>query len=117
MTQAPSRQERRANPRFSPSPSGTNPLVATVGLDPRAALVLDLSRNGIGLLTTAPPPDGSVVPVWLPRRHEPTSALLLVCVIHSFRQPDELFRVGGELVDEDSRRAALDFLPAPPSLN
>jgi hypothetical protein len=104
--------ERRAVARFPFPPHGSNPLVATVGLFPRCALVLDLSTRGIALLVPWPPPVGSVIPVWVAGRRAGPSPLLLVAVVYVLPQ-DGLYRVGGHFVDEASAEAARALLPLP----
>src|SRR5262249_38212076 len=61
VTSAP--QERRTSPRHAFATSGSNPVVATVGLVPRAAFVADLSSGGAGRLPPPPPPRGGIVPL------------------------------------------------------
>src|SRR5262245_50573369 len=96
--------ERRAQARITVLDQGSNPLVATVGLYPRCALVVDLSPRGMGLLTVDPPPEGAVVPVWLPGKPGQGSDLLLVRVIYAVPQEQSLYRLGTELFDEGAAR-------------
>jgi hypothetical protein len=103
--------ERRAAVRHLFAGPGSNPLVATVGLQARCALVHDLSANGIGLLTTQSFSPGALIPVWLPGRHGQPSPLLLVCVVHSAPVRPGLYRIGGRFFDQASSDAASAFLP------
>jgi hypothetical protein len=102
--------ERRSHPRQPLATNGSNPLIATLGVLPRAALICDLSAGGLGLLTTFAPPQGAILPVWLPGPPGEPSRLILATVIHV--QPptgDGLYRVG-IACHEDTGRAALQDL-------
>jgi hypothetical protein len=104
--------ERRVHTRHVFARPGSNPLVATLGVCPRCALVYDLSHGGISLLTAEePPPAGSVVPVWLPAPDGRPSCLLLVSLLYSVAEGRNLFRVGGPFLDEASAAAAGQYLP------
>lgn len=92
--------DRRAHERRPFATEGSNPLVATVGVVPRAAFVCDLSAAGLAMLTTDPPPVGSVVPVWLAVSPSRESQLVLVRVIDVTAVSTELHRVGAESVEE-----------------
>ncbi len=96
--------DRRSHPRQSIANTGSNPVIATVGILPRAALVYDLTPNGLGLLTTFAPPVGALLPVWLPGPPGQPSNLVLVTVIHV--QPpgsDGLFQMGVVCHDDNGR--------------
>jgi hypothetical protein len=95
--------DRRVEPRQPIPTSNSNPLVATVGLLPRPALVSDLSASGLGVLLTNPPPPGSLVPVWLPGEPGRPSLLFLAQVIHLSIDPGPLFRIGLMAIDEAGR--------------
>jgi hypothetical protein len=92
--------ERRVHSRRPFLTTGSNPVVATIGILPRAALVCDLSVGGIGLLVTDPPPVGSIVPVWLAVPPGSPSRLLLVRVVYVQEEANELFRLGLSCLDE-----------------
>ncbi len=79
---------------------GLDPPIATVGLIPRAALVYDLSPNGVGLLTTQPPPVGAIVPVKLAGPPGLSSCLILGEIVHNSPETDGLFRVGVVCLEE-----------------
>lgn len=79
--------------------TGSNPVLVTAGVLPRAALVADLSTAGLGLLATFAPPVGSVLPVWVPGRPGETSTVVLVKVIHVVPGPDNLYRIGTTVHD------------------
>jgi hypothetical protein len=111
----PAVSERRAHPRHRLATTGSNPLVATVGIWPRCALVYDLSLGGISLLITQPPPVGSVVPVWLAGAHPPPATPLLVTIIYLLPHGDNLYRVGGQFLDESSAEVIRAHLPAGPT--
>src|SRR3954447_26324590 len=86
--------ERRHEFRRPIATTGSNPVIVTAGVLPRAALLSDLSPLGLGLVTTFAPPVGSVLPVWLPGRPGETSNLVLVNVIHVRPSSDSLFQLG-----------------------
>ena len=96
--------ERRLQPRRQVMTGGSNPLIATLGVLPRAALICNLSTCGLGLLTTFAPPEGAILPVWLPGPPGQPSGLILGTVIH-VQQPaaDGLYRVGIACHDECGR--------------
>jgi hypothetical protein len=75
--------------------------------------VHDLSLHGISLLMTQPPPVGSVVPVWLVGPAGAPTAPLLVTVVYTLPHGENLYRVGGQLVDETSTEVVRALLPAP----
>src|SRR5262245_2559987 len=90
--------------------NGSNPVIVTAGVLPRAALVSDVSSLGLGLLTTFAPPVGSLLPVWLPGRPAEPSDLLLVSVIHVRPSTDSLFHVGTACHDEGSAALLREFV-------
>jgi hypothetical protein len=92
--------ERRFHSRHRFALGGFDPPIATVGLVPRAALVTDLSPTGVGLLTTQPPPIGSIVPVKLAGPPGLPSCLILGEIVHHSLEPDGLFRVGVSCLEE-----------------
>lgn len=94
--------ERRLHTRHRVALHGSNPVVATFGVLPRAAFVHDLSATGIAVLTTEPPPVGSVVPIWLPRAHGEASQLALARVAYAEPVDRGLHRVGMASLDESS---------------
>src|SRR3954451_19200526 len=100
MPGAPS--ERRHQSRHRLEMTGSNPVIVTAGVLPRAALLSDLSPQGMGMLTTFAPPVGSVLPVWLPGKPGETSNLVLVNVIHVNPSSDSLFQLGTACHDEAS---------------
>src|SRR5262249_53553517 len=102
--------DRRAQPRRPIPTSGSNPLVATLGLLPRPALVCDLSPTGLGVLLTNPPPPGTLVPVWLPGEPGRPSLLFLAQVMHLSIDPGPLFHVGLMAIDEPGRAVLAEAL-------
>jgi hypothetical protein len=103
--------ERRSHPRQQVTIRGSNPLIVTLGVLPRAALIHDLCPDGLGLLTTFAPPIGAIVPVWAPSSPGEPSALILAVVIH-VQEPtgDGLYRVGLACHDEGGRRVLRDLI-------
>jgi hypothetical protein len=103
--------ERRSHPRRQLVTSGSNPLIATLGVLPRAALVCDISPQGLGLLTTFAPPVGAILPVWLPGPPGQPSGLILATVVH-VQEPasDGLYRVGIACHDESGRSMLRDLI-------
>lgn len=91
--------DRRSHPRRSLPTADSNPLVATVGLLPRTAIVCDVSARGIGVLLTDPPAPGTLVPVWLPGVIGEPSLMLLAQVAHVSADSGPLFRVGLACID------------------
>lgn len=106
----PGPNERRRQPRRSISTTGSNPVVATMGIVPRAALVCDLSPEGIGLVTTDPPPVGSIVPVWLAIPPGNPSTLLLGRVIYVRATSPDLHRVGLSWLDDSGQTTLVELL-------
>jgi hypothetical protein len=108
---APS-EERRVQDRHRFASGGFDPPIATIGLVPRAALVCDLSPAGIGLITTYSPPVGAIVPVVLSGPPGSASTLILGTVVHSSSEPDGLFHVGVDCLEEclNVLRATIDRL-------
>ena len=103
--------ERRSHPRRLFAATGSNPLIATLGVLPRAALVCDISPAGLGLLTTFAPPVGAILPVWLATSPGEPSALLLATVVHV--QPpssDGLYRMGVSCHDDSGRVVLRDLM-------
>jgi hypothetical protein len=94
--------ERRGHARRRLQTAGSNPTIATVGVVPRAALVVDVSPTGLGLLTTFAPLVGSILPVWLPGAPGEASSLVLAHVIHVQPPTENLYRVGAACSDEAS---------------
>src|SRR5262245_14655199 len=92
--------ERRNELRHRLALNGSNPVVVTAGVLPRAALVSDVSSLGLGLLTTFAPPVGSVLPVWLPGLPGDPSDVALLNVIHVRPGTGRLFHVGTVCHDE-----------------
>jgi hypothetical protein len=90
--------------------TGSNPVIVTAGLLPRAALLCDVSGLGLGLVTTFAPPVGSVLPVWLPGRPGEPSELMLVNVVHVRPTSDSLYHVGTSCHDEASSAALRQFV-------
>ena len=90
--------------------TGSNPIIVTAGVLPRAALVSDVSPMGLGILTTFAPPVGSVVPVWLPGPPGESSKLILVSVIHVQPTSDSLYHVGTMCHDEASAALLRELL-------
>src|SRR4051812_43580796 len=101
--------ERRSELRRRLTMTGSNPVIVTAGVLPRAALVCDVSPLGLGLLTTFAPPVGSVLPVWLPGRPGEASDLVLVNVIHVRPSTDSLHHVGTACHDEASGATLREF--------
>jgi hypothetical protein len=96
----PSVSERRSqNRRVFPAKT-SNPLSARIGVVPRGALVVDVSTHGLGLVTTDPPPVGSLVPVWVASHSGPCSELLLGRITHSEPIDRTLHRIGMAYADE-----------------
>jgi hypothetical protein len=90
--------------------TGSNPVIVTAGVLPRAALVSDVSSLGLGLLTTFAPPVGSVLPLWLPGQPGEASDLVLVNVIHVRPSSDCLHHVGIACHDESSAATLREFV-------
>ena len=90
--------------------TGSNPVIVTAGVLPRAALVSDVSSLGLGMLTTFAPPVGSVLPVWLPGQPGDASDLALVSVIHVRPTSDSLYHVGTACHDEGSAALLREFV-------
>ena len=107
--------ERRAHARRQFAEGGSNPLIATLGLVPRAAILCDVGPGGIGLLTTLPPPLGAVVPVWLARPAGTPSILLLATIVYLEPTAEGLFRIGLSCREESiaTLHAFLEELPLP----
>jgi len=84
-------------------------LVASVGVVPRTAFVSDLSTNGLGVVTTDPPPPGTVVPIRVAGPPGPASRLLLARVIYCLVCGEGLYRLGLSCID-DSGMAVLNEL-------
>src|SRR5262245_22773743 len=97
-----STSERRNELRHRLAMTGSNPVVVTAGVLPRAAVVCDVSPSGMGMLTTFAPPVGSVLPVWLPGEPGSSSELVLVSVVHVRPTTDSLHQVGTACHDEAS---------------
>jgi hypothetical protein len=106
--------ERRAEARSRLAQEDCPP-VATLGLVPRAALVCDISGAGLGLLTTVAPPEGAVVPVWLPGPPGTASELLLATVVYARPAGHGLYRVG-LACREESRPQLRHFVERLPGL-
>ena len=103
--------ERRSQQRRHLATNGSNPVIATVGILPRAALVSDLSDEGLGLLTTFAPPLGAILPVWLPAPPGQPSHFLLATVVHvQSPSPDNLFQVGITCHDDAGRAILRELL-------
>jgi hypothetical protein len=102
--------EQRNDVRYRLQTTGSNPIIVTAGVLPRAALVCDLSSRGLGLLATFAPPVGSVLPVWLPGQPGEVSSVILVHVIHVQPATDALHRIGAVCHDEPSAAALAEFL-------
>lgn len=92
--------ERRRHDRRSISSNGSNPLVATIGVVPRAALINDIGPGGISLLSTDPPPVDSIVPLWLAVPIGSPSRLIFVRLVHVSPAGGDLYRIGAAAVDE-----------------
>jgi len=92
--------ERRIQPRFIIGPFGSSPLLATLGIVPRTALLCDASKTGLGVLCADPPFVGSLVPVWLAGSPGEASKLLLMRAVYSILLSPGLFRVGLVILDE-----------------
>lgn len=104
--------ERRAHLRHTFVTTGSNPVVATIGVVPRAALLSDLSPAGVGLLTTDPPPVGSVVPVWLALPIGAPSRLVLLRVVYTEVETSDLHRLGLCCLDDTSGAVLGDLMDA-----
>jgi hypothetical protein len=104
--------DRRSRPRRLFATSGSNPVVATIGVVPRAAFLCDLGPGGVALLTTDPPAVGSVVPVWLALPVGAPSQIVLLRVVYAQAQGPDLHRLGLCGVDEASCAALLDLAEA-----
>jgi hypothetical protein len=104
--------ERRAHLRYTFVTTGSNPVVATIGVVPRAALLSDLCPAGVGLLTTDPPPIGSVVPVWLALPIGAPSRLVLLRVVYAEAETADLHRLGLCSLDDTSSAVLRDLLEA-----
>lgn len=102
--------ERRSCARHGLSFTGSNPVIVTAGVLPRAALVCDISSNGLGLLATFAPPVGSVLPVWLPGKPGETSSVILVHVVHVQPSTDSLHRIGTVCHDDGSAATLSEFM-------
>jgi hypothetical protein len=102
--------ERRINARLRLAVAGSNPVIVTAGILPRAALIHDVSQFGLGLLATFAPPIGSVLPVWLPGEPGQPSSLMLVIVIHVKPSTDSLHYIGTACHDESSTLTLREFL-------
>lgn len=102
--------ERRAHPRRALPTADSNPLVATVGLLPRTAIVIDLSVGGVGLLLADPPATGTLVPVWLPGTAGQPSPVLLAQVAHVSASPGSLYRVGLACIDSGGQGVLHDVM-------
>lgn len=102
--------ERRQYPRHRLSVTGSNPVLVTAGVFPRAALVREVSETGMGLLGAFAPPVGAVLPVWLPGKPGEPSVLVLVTVVHVLPDEGELNRIGVLCHDEASRAALRHFV-------
>ena len=102
--------ERRNELRRRLTMAGSNPVIVTAGVLPRAALLSDVSSLGLGMLTTFAPPVGSVLPVWLPGRPGEPSDLALVDVIHVRPSTASLYHVGTACHDEGSVATLRDFV-------
>ncbi len=103
--------ERRSNRRRRLATNGSNPVIATVGILPRAALVSDIGDEGLGLLTTFAPPLGAILPLWLPAPPGQPSHFLLGTVVHvQFPSPDNLFQVGITCHDDAARAILREVL-------
>src|SRR5262245_50509080 len=100
---APDPPERRHMPRHAFATDGSNPVVVTLGVVPRAAFVCDLSATGLAVLTIDPPPMGSIVPLWLATTPGAPSRLMLVRVIHIQVVSEDLHRLGLACLDESSQ--------------
>lgn len=87
-------------------------MVATVGVVPRAAFVCDLSVGGIALLTTDPPPVGSVVPLWLAIPPGSNSRFVLLRVIYSQPLAEGLHRIGLCCLDDSATGVFTELLNA-----
>jgi hypothetical protein len=107
-------EERRSAQRRSFATNGSNPVVATVGLVPRAAFLADLSTGGAGLVTTDPPPVGSIVPLWLAIPPGSLSRLVLVRVVYSLPVSEDLHRVGLACLDEAGANLFRELLAQEP---
>lgn len=88
------RPERRLHPRHPCSVTGSNPVVATVGLPQRAAFVCDVSSRGLGIMTTHSLTVGGVVPIWLAPKAVSPSRQSLGRVVHCAAISPDLHRAG-----------------------
>jgi hypothetical protein len=104
-----SANDRRSSPRKRLSITGSNPVIVTAGIVPRAVLVSDLSPEGMGLLATFAPPIESVLPVWLPGRPGEPSVLALLQVVHVQPAVEGLHLIGTASHDESSTSALRQF--------
>ncbi|MGL4552410.1 MAG: PilZ domain-containing protein [Gemmataceae bacterium] len=100
--------DRRAETRRPIPIKDSNPLVATVGLMPRPALVADLSGGGLSVLLTDPLTPGTLVPVWLAGDPGRPSRLLLAQVMNVSIDDGPLFRVGLMAIDDAGRAVLAD---------
>lgn len=107
MPQSP--DERRNEKRRRVITTGSNPVIVTAGVLPRAALVRDVSAQGMGLVTTYAPPVGTVLPVWLPGLPGEPSNLVLLDVVHVRLSGDRLHHVGAACHDESSAALLGEF--------
>ncbi len=88
--------------------------MATIGVIPRAAILHDLSADGVALLTADPPPVGSVIPVWLALPVGAPSRMLLLRVIYKCPTENSLYRVGLACLDDAGRTILRDLLAVLP---
>jgi hypothetical protein len=103
--------ERRSHPRRPITTDGSNPVIATIGILPRAALLCDLSAGGLSLLTTYSPPVGALLPIWLPGPPGQMSGLVLGTVVHVQPPADDgLYVVGVACQDEGGRAVLRELL-------
>ena len=96
----PTTSDRRYDTRLAIPSASSNPLSATLGVVPRAAMVCDVSLRGLGLITVDPPPVDSLVPVWLAMPAAALSELLLGRVVHSEPLGGTLHRIGVTCSDD-----------------
>ena len=89
-----SNPDRRYDTRLPVAQASSNPLSATLGVVPRAAMVCDVSLHGLGLITLDPPPVDSLVPVWLATSVGAASEMILGRIVHSEPLGGSLHRVG-----------------------
>lgn len=102
--------ERRQFDRRMVVDHGSNPVVATIGVVPRAALIQDISPRGVGLVSIDPPPVGSIVPLWLSIPVGTPSRLLFVCVVYTKPAEGELYRIGVAALDEATAEVFAELL-------